>query len=120
MSKRSVVHVEIPAANRDAAAKFYEAMFGWTFRHEDANRYTVFETGNIGGGFADVGGSYQPGAVLIYIASDDIEADLAKAQSLGATVVQDKMEIPGMGWMAWFNDPTGNRIALWTAANPPQ
>lgn len=117
MTKRSVVHVEIPAKNRDAAAKFYEAMFGWTYRHEDDSRYTIFETGNIGGGFPDIGESFQPDHVLIYIATDDIEADLAKAKNLGATVVQEKMEIPGMGWFAWLIDPSGNRIALWKAAN---
>ena len=29
MSKRNVVHIEIPAANTQAASKFYESLFGW-------------------------------------------------------------------------------------------
>jgi predicted enzyme related to lactoylglutathione lyase len=56
--------------------------------------------------------------VLVYVDSDDIEADLKKAKSLGATVVEEKQEIPGQGWFGVFKDPTGNMVALYTALNP--
>jgi len=26
-----------------------------------------------------------------------------------------KQEVPGMGWFAWFKDPEGNVLGLWTA-----
>lgn len=118
MSKRSIVHVEIPAKNPKKDAEFYQQMFGWDIRHaEEPVAYTMFESGNIGGGFPTLGDGYQPGDVLIYIDSDDIEADLKKAKGLGAKVLHEKMEIPGAGWMAWLEDPSGNRIALWTSTD---
>ena len=58
------------------------------------------------------------GYVLVYIDSDDIEADLKKVQQLGGTVVQPKTEIPNIGWFGMFKDPTGNVLALYTSANP--
>jgi predicted enzyme related to lactoylglutathione lyase len=50
--------------------------------------------------------------------SDDIEADLDKSVSLGAKIVSSKQEIPGVGWFGIFEDPTGNKIALYTSLDP--
>jgi predicted enzyme related to lactoylglutathione lyase len=114
MGERAVVHIEIPAKNRLAAGKFYQDMFGWEYTHTDEPMpYTSFRAPNTGGGFPELDNGYQPGAVLIYVSSEDIEADLKKAESLGGKVVGPKMEIPGVGWMGVFTDPTGNKIALW-------
>lgn len=73
-----------------------------------------------GGGLSQVGESveaYQAraGAVLVYVSTDDIDASLAKAESLGGKTVVPKMEIPTIGWFGIFTDPTGNHIALFTA-----
>jgi uncharacterized protein len=117
MSKRPIVHIEIPAANRESLGQFYSEMFGWNISHmSEPVPYSMFEGGNIGGGFPDVGEMYQPGDVIVYIGSDDIEADLAKIEELGGKAVTPKMEVPGMGWLAMFTDPTGNRLALWKPA----
>lgn len=114
MEKRSVVHVEIPAADRDAAAKFYEALCGWSYEHvEEPSPYTMFEGGNTGGGFPDVNEEVQPGDVLVYLDSKDIEADLAQVEALGGKVLLPKTPIGDMGWLAMFSDPTGNRLAFW-------
>jgi predicted enzyme related to lactoylglutathione lyase len=71
-----------------------------------------------GGGFSHVGREAEVGEVLIYINSDDIEADLKQAVSLGGSLVQEKMEIPNIGWFGIFKDPTGNKVALYTSMNP--
>ncbi|MBI5839462.1 MAG: VOC family protein [Chloroflexi bacterium] len=119
MSKRNVVHVEIPAANLEAAGKFYEALFGWKLQHFPEMNYTMWEAGDhTGGGFTEVSDDNPVGQVLVYIDSDDIEADLKKAKSLGGKIIQEKMEIPQTGWFGVFQDPTGNRIALYTSMNP--
>ena len=34
MSKRNVVHVEIPAANVETAGKFYQELLGWKIQHD--------------------------------------------------------------------------------------
>ncbi len=118
MDKRSIVHVEIPAANRDKLAKFYADMFDWKFQHmTEPSPYTTFEAGNTGGGYPDVGENAKAGDVLVYVDSDDIEADLKKIERLGGKTVMPKTAVGTMGWFAIFADPTGNKLALWTATN---
>lgn len=119
MSKRNVVHVEIPAVDVQAAGKFYQELFGWKLHHAPEFDYTMWEDGTgSGGGFTKVNNDNPVGQVLVYIDSNDIEADLKRVEQLGGTVVQPKMEIPGTGWFGVFKDPTGNVLALYTSANP--
>jgi predicted enzyme related to lactoylglutathione lyase len=119
MSKRNVVHVEIPAANVQAAGKFYEDLFGWKMQHVPEFDYTMWEDGSgSGGGFNAVSEENPVGQVLVYIDSDDIEADLKKAEKLGGKVIREKTEIPGTGWYGLFKDPTGNVLAVYTSMNP--
>lgn len=118
MSKRNIVHVEIPAASVEGAGKFYQDLFGWKLQHMPEMNYTMWEAGDgSGGGFPAVSADNPAGQVLIYIASDDIDADLKNAVSLGGKVVQPKTEIPGMGWFGIFQDPTGNALGLYTSMN---
>ncbi len=119
MSKRNVVHIEIPAADVPSAAKFYESLFGWKMEHAPEFDYTMWaDGGGYGGGFTKVGHDGTAGQVLVYIDSDDIDADLAKAEQLGGTIVTPKTEIPGTGWFGLFKDTTGNTLALYTSMNP--
>ncbi|MEW6404792.1 MAG: VOC family protein [Chloroflexota bacterium] len=120
MSKRNVVHVEIPAANVQGAGKFYQELFGWKLQHDAAMNYTMWEAGNGDsyGGFPEVSDEAPAGKVLVYIASDDIEADLKKVEQLGGKVIHPKSEIPQTGWFALFQDPTGNVLGLYTSMNP--
>ena len=119
MSKRNVVHVEIPAANVEGAGKFYESLFGWKITHMPEMNYTMWETGDgSGGGIPEVSADNPVGQVLVYIDSDDIETDLKKVEKLGGKMLHPKTEIPGMGWFGIFKDPTGNVLALYTSKNP--
>lgn len=119
MSKRNIVHVEIPAVNVEAAGRFYQELFGWKLQHVPEMNYTMWEdeTGS-GGGFPQVSEDNPAGRVLVYIDSDDIEADLKKVEKLGGKILHPKMEIPQMGWFGIFQDPTGNVLALYTSMNP--
>ena len=55
VSKRNVVHVEIPAADVQAASKFYQELFGWKMQHAAEFDYTMWEDGSgYGGGFNKV------------------------------------------------------------------
>ena len=120
MSKRNIVHVEIPAVNVEGAGKFYESLFGWKLQHMPDMNYTMFEAGDGDeyGGFPQVSDENPAGQVLIYIASDDIEADLKKVEKLGGMVLHQKAEIPQTGWFGVFQDPTGNVLGLYTSMNP--
>jgi predicted enzyme related to lactoylglutathione lyase len=119
MSKRNVVHIEIPAADVPAASKFYQDLFGWKMQHDAQFDYTMWQDGSgNGGGFNRASDENPVGQVMVYIHSDDIDADLKKVEQLGGTVVTPKTEIPGTGWFAAFKDPTGNTLALYTSMNP--
>ena len=119
MVKRNVVHIEIPAADLQVAGKFYQDLFGWEIQQIPEMNYATWASGpGEGGGFNPLSHDVRPNEVLIYINSEDIEADLKKAASLGATVIQTKMEIPNVGWFGIFKDLTGNSIALYTSMDP--
>lgn len=126
MAAHPVVHIEIPAKDTKGLAQFYRDLFGWELHHEPSVDYWMFRAeGGPGGGFVKVGETdpsshmqYKPDSLLVYVDSDDIEADLAKIESLGGRTVLTKTEIPGTGWFAIFTDPTGNHLALYTAMQP--
>ena len=119
MSKRNVVHIEIPAEDIQSAAKFYETLFGWKMQHDDQFDYTMWADGSgYGGGFNKVSEENPADRIVVYIHSDNIEADLKKVEELGGSVVVPKTEIPGTGWFAQFKDPAGNLLALYTSTNP--
>jgi predicted enzyme related to lactoylglutathione lyase len=117
MSKRNIVHVEIPAANTGTAGEFYQGLFGWKIMPVPEMNYVMWEAGDGDeyGGFPEVSDENPAGQVLVYIASDDIDEDLEKVAQLGGKVVREKTEIPGMGWYGVFQDPTGNVLALYTS-----
>ncbi len=121
MTKRNINHVEIPARDPEQAGEFYHELFGWKITPiPQANNYTVWESDEGSrGGLTPLEADNQPGDILIYINSDDIEADLKKARSLGAQVLQERTKIPGRGWYGVFKDPTGNRIGLFTRRQNP-
>jgi predicted enzyme related to lactoylglutathione lyase len=119
MTKRNIVHIEIPTNNSKTSADFYQKLFGWHIERDEQMDYTMWDPHEgPGGGFSPVGENVNPGDVLIYVNSEDIEAELKKVVELGGTVVQEKMEIPTIGWFGVFKDPTGNTIALYTSMNP--
>jgi len=125
MSNHSIVHVEIPAIDPSKAGTFYADLFGWKIQVDKTFDYHMFQVEpGPAGGFVKVGEHpgqppYKPGEVLVYISTDDIDATLAKAESLGGKTLVPKTEIPHTGWFAFFSDPTGNRIGLFTGTNQP-
>jgi uncharacterized protein len=121
MTKRNIVHVEIPTANAEQSGDFYNQLFGWKITPVPDMNYTLWEPEvGPGGGFTQVGKDSKVGDVIIYVDSDDIDADLKKAEKLGGKVLVKKSEIPGTGWFGLFTDPTGNMIAVYTDMHPDQ
>ena len=119
MSKRNVVHIEIPAANVKAAGSFYEELFGWKMQHAAEFNYTMWADGSgAGGGFNEVSAENPAGEVLIYMVGVAFETELKNAVRLGGKIVRAKTEIPETGWFGIFEDPTGNKLALYTSMNP--
>jgi predicted enzyme related to lactoylglutathione lyase len=118
MIKRNIVHIEIPTKDAGKSAEFYKTLFGWQIERDEQMDYTMWDPQEgPGGGFSMISKEMKVGQVLLYVNSEDIEADLAQAKSLGGKIIEPKREIPGIGWFGIFRDPTGNNIALYTSSN---
>jgi predicted enzyme related to lactoylglutathione lyase len=124
MVAHPIVHVDIPARDPEAAAKFYEQVFDWQIDTQWPS-YPMFKAeGGPAGGFSQVsdeaGGDFQfkSGEVLIYLSTDDIDATLASIEANGGKTIQPRTEIPQVGFWAVFQDPAGNRIGLFNRTQP--
>ena len=110
------VHVELSTTDVAKAKDFYGKLFDWTLEDIPAGGepYTLIKVGKgTGGGMMKQMRPGAPSAWMGYVEVDDINASTKKAAALGATVVQDVMEVMGMGWLSVIVDPTGAPIGLW-------
>lgn len=114
------VHVELNTTNVAKAKSFYGGLFDWQLDDMPMGpeTYTMIGVGgdDVGGGITGVRTPGQPSAWLAYVSVDDVAASTKKAASLGATVVQDVTEVPGMGHFSIITDPTGGVLGLWETA----
>ncbi len=114
------VHIELNTTDPAKAKEFYGSLFDWKLEDMPmggGDVYTLIGVGEegTGGGIMRHPVPGAPSMWLAYVNVDDVEASTKKAQSLGATVVRDKTEVPQMGWFSIITDPTGALIALWQA-----
>lgn len=121
MAAYPIVHLEISARDPAAASRFYADLCGWQIDHDPGYNYYQFAAeGGPGGGFVTPDGNmYKVGDTIPYVGVPDIDAFLKRVEQLGGKVLLPKTEIPGMGWFAFFSDPTGNRLGAYARINPP-
>jgi uncharacterized protein len=73
--------------------------------------YRMFQASPTQGGA--IMGSDKPGSgLVVYHATDDIEASIAKTRELGGTA-DDKQPVPTHGWFSTCTDTEGNKFSLW-------
>ncbi|MFA6986296.1 MAG: VOC family protein [Arenimonas sp.] len=110
------VHIELNTRDLDAAKGFYGELFDWTMKElalPNGTYITIAVGGGTGGGMRVHPVAGAPSSWLPYVLVNDIEAATEKARALGASIVEDVTEIPGMGWMSIIRDPTGAALGLW-------
>ncbi len=115
MTKRNIVHVEFSSRDLKESAKFYQDLFGWKIEMVPQMNYATWEAGQPPMGGFNPPDMSKPGEVIVYVESDDIQADLKKAKSLGGSIIREKTEIPNVGWFGLFKDPNGNQVGLYRA-----
>lgn len=102
---------ELATTDTGKAKTFYTGLFGWEGDTQDMGmEYTVFRgpTGMVGGMYAitpEMAG--MPPCWMPYFLVDDADASAEKAGSLGATVLKEPSDIPGVGRFALIRDPQG-------------
>ena len=111
--------VDIAVADAKRSLDFFTELFGWGRRVRptpDGQAYSIFTgQGSHIAGFYEVDGD-GPSQWMSYLLVDDLEKAMARAASLGATILSEPEEIVGFGTMAMVQDPVDVVFALWQSA----
>ncbi len=116
---QAVVHFEVIGKDGDKLRSYYSELFGWEIDADNPMKYgTVQREGNtnadgigIGGGVGTGPEGYE-GHVTVYVEVPDVEAGLAKAESLGGTRIMGPDKVMEGIEIGMFNDPEGHTIGL--------
>lgn len=140
-----VVHFEVNGLQGAGVARFYSELFGWDVQTIPEIDYASVDTragGGINGGFGQIPED-QPAYVTFFVAADDVQSVLDRAESLGGKTVVPVTEQPNVAtrwrrsrWasthrrrsltaippqipaFARFADPEGNIISVVTTDDP--
>jgi predicted enzyme related to lactoylglutathione lyase len=114
-----VVHFEVIGKDGDKLKGYFAELFGWEIDSNNPMNYgTIARDSNltedgigIGGGIAGGPEGYE-GHVTFYVQVDDIEATLAKAESLGGARIFGPEKVMDGLTLGQFHDPEGHVIGL--------
>jgi hypothetical protein len=114
-----VVHFEVIGKDGDALKSYYADLFGWEIESNNPMSYGIVQRDQnvnaegvgIGGGIAGGPDGYE-GHVTFYVEVPDVEAALAKAESLGGSRVMGPETIMGEMVLGQLEDPEGHVIGL--------
>jgi uncharacterized protein len=112
---------ELATSDQEAAKKFYGELFGWTandFPMGPHGYYTMFQLRgrNVGAAYTLMPDQAKQGVPPnwgTYVAVANVDEALAKAKTLGGTVLCEPMDVADHGRMVVLRDPTGAVIDLW-------
>jgi uncharacterized protein len=123
-----VVHFEIHAKDLDKAQKFYGDVFGWKITDLGAQMggYRMVETGadEAGAKWPGINGGITPrmgepaasgapvNAFVCTIGVDNLDTYIDKVKKAGGTMALDKMDVPGVGLLAYCKDLEENIFGI--------
>jgi predicted enzyme related to lactoylglutathione lyase len=113
---------EVVGKDVQTLKKFYGDLFDWPMEDAPGGMpYAIVmpegQNGLMGGIGPDPSGG--SGHVTWYVGSDDVQADLDKAESLGGQTVMPPMNPMEGTEIALFSDPEGHVIGLVKSSGPP-
>ena len=108
-----VVHFEVIGKDGPKLQKYYADLFGWEIDASNPMNYgLIADSGNgVGGGVAAGPEGYE-GHVTFYVQVPDIEAALAKAESLGGSRMMGPETVMEGIEIGLFNDPEGHTVGV--------
>jgi predicted enzyme related to lactoylglutathione lyase len=115
---------ELMTRDLEKAKKFYGSTIGWTFEGMPmpTGTYWVAMMGDapVGGLFPIAGPQWDgvPEHWMSYLAVDDVDARVKKAQSAGAKLMRPAFDIPSVGRIAILTEPGGAGVGWITPAQP--
>ncbi len=111
---------ELMTRDIEGAKRFYRDTIGWSFEpmKMDWGTYWIAKSGdkNVGGLFELVSPEFDgvANAWMSYIAVDDVDARIAKAEKSGGKLMRPIFDVPGVGRIAILMQPDGAGVALMT------
>jgi predicted enzyme related to lactoylglutathione lyase len=119
-----VIHFEIVGNDAKRLQNYYAELFGWEIDANNPLNYgVVTRDGNvnadgagIGGGVMGMPGGYA-GHVTFYVEVPDVEAALAKAESLGGKRLMGPDQLPDGPEIGQFTDPEGHMVGVMKPAS---
>jgi predicted enzyme related to lactoylglutathione lyase len=111
-----VIHFDMEAKDVKRAIDFYKKTFGWKFEKWDGPfDYWLIEAGKddepgIGGGLSQSEGSVA--SIINTIGVDSLDSIIEKITKNGGKIVNPKHVVPGVGYMATFEDTEGNQFGV--------
>jgi uncharacterized protein len=106
-----VVHLEVTGQDGAKLQSFFGDLFGWQLDANNPQNYGVGmlnDTIGVGVGPAPEG----PGGAVFYMAVDDVESTLGKAESLGGSRIMGPMDVPDGPTIGMFADPEGHAVGV--------
>jgi uncharacterized protein len=116
---QAVVHFEIAGKDGKKLQEYYADLFDWNIDADNEFGYGIVAREDntnadgigIGGGISSGPEGYE-GHVTFYVEVPDVEAALAKAESLGGTRVMGPDEVMQGLTIGLFTDPEGHVIGV--------
>jgi predicted enzyme related to lactoylglutathione lyase len=114
-----VVHFEVIGKDGAKLQRYYSDLFGWEIDANNPMNYGIVQRDanvnpegiGIGGGVGQGPEGYE-GHVTFYVEVSDVEAALAKAESLGGSRVMGPETVMEMIELGLFTDPEGHLVGL--------
>jgi uncharacterized protein len=115
--------IELHTTDQTAAKSFYGSLFGWEAHDSPMGPDDFYTEFKLQGREAAAGCTLRPDERsqgvpshwMIYIAVDDADAVVAKAQQLGGKILAPAFDVMDIGRMAVVQDPTGAVFCVWQA-----
>jgi uncharacterized protein len=114
-----VVHFEVIGRDADTLQSFYSDLFDWKIESDNPMNYgMVGREGNVNaqgigiGGGVEAGPENYPGHVTFYVEVPDVEAALAKAESIGGSRLMGPEEMMDQVEIGMFSDPEGHTVGV--------
>jgi predicted enzyme related to lactoylglutathione lyase len=119
-----VVHFEIVGKDGEKLQRYYSDLFEWEIDASNPMNYgIVAREGNTNSEGIGIGGGIGPGPegygshVTFYVEVPDVEAALAKAESLGGTRMMGPETIMDGVELGHFTDPEGHLVGVVKSAS---
>jgi predicted enzyme related to lactoylglutathione lyase len=114
-----VVHFEIVGTDAERLHSYYSELFGWEISTDNPANYGIVARDDnlnpdgigIGGGVGTGPEGYS-GHVTFYVEVPDVEAALAKAESLGGSRMMGPESVMEGVEIGLFNDPEGHTVGV--------